>query len=73
MRKAAYVRMNMVSRITRNYLVYFKLIYFKIISELPRNYINIFHSILQQKQKIWVLIELQSCLQTPLGVYLLGS
>lgn len=72
MRKAAYMRMNVVSRITRNYLVYFKLIYFKIISELLRNYINIFHSILQQKQKIWVLIDLQSCLKTPLG-YLSGS
>lgn len=41
----------MVSGITRNYWVYFKLIYFKIISELPRNCINIFHSILEQKKK----------------------
>lgn len=36
----------MVSHVTRNYWVYFKLIYFKIISEVLRNYINIFHSIL---------------------------
>lgn len=48
MRKAAYMRMNMVSRITRNYWVYFKLIYFKIISELLRSYINFFRSISQQ-------------------------
>jgi len=37
----------MVSSITRNYWVYFKLIYFKVISELQRDCINISHSILQ--------------------------